>query len=122
MRPLTAIGKSHFDRVMLHENETLSEIISVKSIENGNMKLGGSHFDLISFAAQSLAEWKSWVMLASAGEGGDSVDSAKKQLAMVVAPMGSHGREGLAPSATEIDHFQSIHHSHATLHDRNETP
>ena len=33
-----------------------------------------------------------------AGEGGDSVDNAKKQLAMVVAPMGSHGREGLAPS------------------------
>ena len=28
------------------------------------------------------------------GEGGDSVDSAKKQLAMVVAPMGSHGRGG----------------------------
>ena len=37
---------------MLHENETLSEIISVKSIENGNMKLGGSHFDPISFLAQ----------------------------------------------------------------------
>ena len=37
---------------MLHENETLSEIISVKSIENGNMKLGGPHFDLISFVAQ----------------------------------------------------------------------
>ena len=37
-------------------------------------------------------------MLRFGGEGGDSVDSAKKQLAMVVAPMGSHGREGLAPS------------------------
>ena len=31
-------------------------------------------------------------------EAGDTVDSAKKQLRMVLAPMGSHGREGLAPS------------------------
>ena len=31
-------------------------------------------------------------------DGGDSVDSSKKQRTMVVAPMGSHGREGLAPS------------------------
>ena len=31
-------------------------------------------------------------------EGGDTVDSTKKQLRMVLAPMGSHGQEGLAPS------------------------
>ena len=28
-------------------------------------------------------------------EAGDTVDSAKKQLRIVLAPMGSHGREGL---------------------------
>ena len=31
-------------------------------------------------------------------EAGVSVDSTEKQLRMVVSPMGSHGREGLAPS------------------------
>ncbi len=30
-------------------------------------------------------------------EAGDTVDSTKKQLRMVVAPMSSHGQEGLAP-------------------------